>query len=103
MSGHVLNITLQQFTLVSLGYLWCSSLMLFTSENISFCITVKVYKHNLTNEVTSKTQLHWFAGETQKEFSGFWVKIFSGERPPKQLVSVHNKKLSVRQVRSNDV
>ncbi|XP_073245527.1 structural maintenance of chromosomes flexible hinge domain-containing protein 1-like [Porites lutea] len=70
----------------------------FNQEKQMLPQTVKVYKHNLTNEVTSKTQLQWHAGETQKEFSGFWVKIFSGERPPKQLVSVHNKKLSVRQV-----
>ena len=62
---------------------------------------VKVYKDNLSTELTSKTQLQWLAGETQKDFSGFWVKIFNGERPPKQLVSLHNKKLSIRQVRSS--
>ena len=57
-----------------------------------------MYKDNLSNEITSKTVLQWSAGETQKDFTGFWVKIFNGERPPKQLVTLHNKKLSVRQV-----
>ena len=61
-------------------------------------LTVKVYKDNVSNEVTSKTVLQWSAGETQKDFTGFWVKIFNGERPPKQLVTLHNKKLSIRQV-----
>jgi len=61
-------------------------------------LTVKVYKDHISNEVTSKTVLQWSAGETQKDFTGFWVKIFNGERPPKQLVTLHNKKLSVRQV-----
>ena len=62
------------------------------------CSTVKVYKDNLTNEITSKTVLRWSAGETQKDFSGFWVKIFNGERPPKPMVTLHNKKLCIRQV-----
>lgn len=61
-------------------------------------LTVKVYKDSMSNEVTSKTVLQWSAGETQKDFTGFWVKIFNGERPPKQMVTLHNKKLSVRQV-----
>lgn len=57
-----------------------------------------MYKDTVSNEITSKTVLQWSAGETQKDFTGFWVKIFNGERPPKQLVTLHNKKLSVRQV-----
>ena len=61
-------------------------------------LTVKVYKDTVSNEITSKTVLQWSAGETQKDSTGFWVKIFNGERPPKQLVTLHNKKLSVRQV-----
>lgn len=69
----------------------------FNQEKQMLPKTVKVYKDSLSNELSSKTQLHWLAGETQKEFSGFWVKIFNGERPAKQLVSLHNKKLSVRQ------
>ena len=71
----------------------------FVLTVFEYYFTVKVYKDNLSNELTSKTQLQWLAGETQKEFSGFWVKIFNGERPPKPLVTLHNKKLSVRQVR----
>lgn len=61
-------------------------------------LTVKVYNDAMSNEITSKTVLQWSAGETQKDFNGFWVKVFNGERPPKQLVTLHNKKLSVRQV-----
>ena len=59
---------------------------------------MKVYKDTLSNEVTSRTTLEWSAGETQKDFTGFWVKIFNGERPQKPLVSLHNKKLCIRQV-----
>ena len=61
--------------------------------------SVRVYKDSLSNELSSKTQLQWLAGETQKEFTGFWVKIFNGERPAKQLVALHNKRLCVRQVK----
>ncbi|XP_078348913.1 structural maintenance of chromosomes flexible hinge domain-containing protein 1-like [Oculina patagonica] len=70
----------------------------FSQEKQMLPKTVKVYKDNLTNEITSKTVLQWLAGETQKDFTGFWVKIFNGERPPKQLVALHNKKLCIRQV-----
>lgn len=70
----------------------------FSQEKQMLPKTVKVYKDTVNNEITSKTVLQWSAGETQKDFTGFWVKIFNGERPPKQLVTLHNKKLSVRQV-----
>ncbi|KAK2571643.1 Structural maintenance of chromosomes flexible hinge domain-containing protein 1 [Acropora cervicornis] len=70
----------------------------FNQEKQMLPKTVRVYKDSLSNELSSKTQLHWLAGETQKEFTGFWVKIFNGERPAKQLVALHNKRLCVRQL-----
>ena len=57
---------------------------------------VKVYKENLFEELPN--QITWIAGEGQKEMTGVWVKVFSGERPPKPMVSLHQRKLSVRQV-----
>lgn len=59
---------------------------------------VKVYEDNLINEISPRTTLEWLAGETEEGFNGFWVKIFNGERPQKPLVSLHNKKLCIRQV-----
>ena len=87
-------------------FFWGSVANCVTKEIAATCnyklvlilLTVRVYKDNMSNEITSKTVLQWSAGETQKDFTGFWVKIFNGERPPKQLVTLHNKKLSVRQV-----
>jgi hypothetical protein len=38
------------------------------------------------------------AGESRKDTPGFWIKVFNGERPPKSLVAVHNKKVSVKQI-----
>ncbi|XP_015762340.1 PREDICTED: structural maintenance of chromosomes flexible hinge domain-containing protein 1-like [Acropora digitifera] len=70
----------------------------FNQEKQMLPKTVRVYKDSLSNELSSKAQLHWLAGETQKEFTGFWVKIFNGERPAKQLVALHNKRLCVRQL-----
>lgn len=70
----------------------------FSQEKQALPKTVKVYEDNLINEISPRTTLEWLAGETEEGFNGFWVKIFNGERPQKPLVSLHNKKLCIRQV-----
>ena len=57
---------------------------------------MKVYRDTPANELPKKVT--WTAGEEQRELTGFWVKVFSGESPPKAMTSLHNKKLSVQQV-----
>ena len=58
---------------------------------------VRIFKNVQGEEQSSK--ITWLAGEARKDStSGFWIKVFNGERPPKSIVTVHNKKIGVKQI-----
>ena len=62
---------------------------------------MKVFKDHSEEALPKK--MAWIAGEGMKEETGFWVQVFNGERPPKPVVTLHQKKISVRQEMSGPV
>ncbi|XP_032236995.2 structural maintenance of chromosomes flexible hinge domain-containing protein 1-like isoform X1 [Nematostella vectensis] len=68
----------------------------FSSEKQMLPKSVRVCKDTQGNDVLSK--MTWIAGENHRDYAGTWVKVFSGERPPRPIVAVHNKKISIKQI-----
>ena len=68
----------------------------------SFFLSVKVYEgDDRLTEVQNK--LEFSAGEDMKQHTNFWATVYNGERPPKVVTEIHQKKVGVKvEVKKNN-